>query len=112
MRFEEQQPSPSLADLVDRFWAFDVTDQDPMQVDHVVMPDGACNLTLVEPGPGGQFFSSLTGPDAVALRVPVFPPRLARSPAHGHVTFAADIGRIFIPRRADVRRARPSQPLA
>lgn len=72
MRYEEQQPSRALADLVDRFWAFDMTDQDPAQVDHVVMPDGACNLTLVEPGPGGQFFSSLTGPGAVALRVPVF----------------------------------------
>lgn len=72
MRYEEQQPSRALADLVDRFWAFDVTDQDPAQVDHVVMPDGACYLTLVEPGPGGQFFSSLTGPGAVALRVPVF----------------------------------------
>lgn len=72
MRYEEQKPSQALAHLVDRFWAFDVTDQDPAQVDHVVMPDGACNLTLVEPGPGGQFFSSLTGPGAVALRVPVF----------------------------------------
>lgn len=72
MRYEEQQPSHALADLVDRFWAFEVTDPDPTRVDHVVMPDGACNLTLVEPGPGGQFFASLTGPGAVALRVAVF----------------------------------------
>lgn len=72
MRFEEQKPSLALTGLIDRFWAFDLTDQDPMQVDHVVMPDGACNLTLVEPGPGGHFFASLTGPSAVALRVPVF----------------------------------------
>ena len=43
-----------------------------MQVVHVVMPDGSCNLTLVEPGPAGKFFASLTGPGAVALRVPVF----------------------------------------
>ena len=56
MRYEEQKPSRAFSDLVD----------------HVVMPDGACNLTLVEPGPGGQFFASLTGPGAVALRVPVF----------------------------------------
>jgi AraC-like DNA-binding protein len=72
MRYEELKPSLALTDLVDRFWAFDVTDQDPSQVDHVVMPDGACNLTLVEPGPSGEFFASLTGPGAVALRVPVF----------------------------------------
>lgn len=72
MRFEEQKPSPALTDLVDRFWAFDVTDQDPSPFDHVVMPDGACNLTLVEPGPAGEFFASWTGPGAVALRVPVF----------------------------------------
>jgi AraC-like DNA-binding protein len=72
MRYEEQRPSAALADLIDRFWAFDMTDQDPAQVDHVVMPDGSCNLTLVEPGPGGRFFASLTGPGAVALRVPVF----------------------------------------
>ena len=68
MRYEEQQSSHALADLVDRYWAFDVTDQDPAQIDHVVIPDGACNVTLVELGPGGQFFSSLTGPGALALR--------------------------------------------
>lgn len=72
MRYEEQSPCGALADLIDQFWAFDMTDRDPAQVDHVVMPDGACNLTLVEPGPGGKFFASLTGPGAVALRVPVF----------------------------------------
>jgi AraC-like DNA-binding protein len=72
MQYEEQKPSLALIDLVDRFWAFDVMDQDPAQVDHVVMPDGTCNLTLIEPGPGGKIFAALTGPQAVALRVPVF----------------------------------------
>ncbi len=72
MRYEEQPPPLALADLVDRFWAFDVSNDGPAQIDHVVMPDGACNLTLVEPGPGGQMYASLTGPCAVALRVPVF----------------------------------------
>ncbi len=72
MRYEEQPPPTALADLIDRFWAFDVSSDGSSQIDHVVMPDGACNLTLVEPGPGGNFFVSLTGPNALALRVPVF----------------------------------------
>lgn len=72
MHYEEQPPPPALADLIDRFWAFDVSADGPAQIDHVVMPDGACNLTLVEPGPGGQMYASLTGPCAVALQVPVF----------------------------------------
>lgn len=72
MHYQEQPPPPAMAALIDRFWAFDVSADGPAQIDHVVMPDGAYNLTLVEPGPGGQFFVSLTGPNAVALRVPVF----------------------------------------
>lgn len=72
MHYEEQAPSPAFAALISRLWAFETTAEDPPQIDHVVMPDGACNLTLIEPGPQGQLYVSLSGPSAVALRVPIF----------------------------------------
>lgn len=72
MQYEEQAPRPEFAALVSRFWAFETAAEDPLQVDHVVMPDGACNLTLVEPGPQGRLYASLSGPSAVAMRVPIY----------------------------------------
>ena len=72
MRYEEQAPSPAFAELISRFWSFEATGQDPLQVDHVVMPDGACNLTLIDPGPSGRLYAVLAVPSAVALRVPIY----------------------------------------
>jgi AraC-like DNA-binding protein len=69
MRYEEQAPSVALSDLISRFWIFEAEEGDPAQINHVVMPDGACNLTLVEVIPSGDLHISLSGPSSVAMRV-------------------------------------------
>lgn len=72
MRYEELAPSVAFEPLISRFWAFGASESDPAQFDHVVMPDGACNLTVVQPFPGAALHLSLSGPSAVAMKVPIF----------------------------------------
>ena len=72
MRYEELAPSLEFDPLISRFWAFAASDSDPSHFDHVVMPDGACNLTVVAPWPGAALLVSLSGPNEIAMKVPIY----------------------------------------
>ena len=72
MRYRELRPSSEWSPLIDTFWAFEPGEADSFPQEHVVMPDGACMLTVAQPGPAGRFYAALTGPGTVALRVPLF----------------------------------------
>lgn len=71
MRYEEQAPDADLAHLIEAVWSFQLEEQDPPSVQHVVVPHGGSNLTLVEQDSTASPWLSIQGPGQRALSITV-----------------------------------------
>lgn len=71
MRYEELAPDADLAHLIEAIWTFQLEEQDPSSIQHVVVPHGGSNLTLVEHDSIAAPWLSIQGPGQRALCITV-----------------------------------------
>lgn len=71
MLYAEHPCAQALSLYLERYWSFTLDAHDPPSVDHVVLPHGGCNITLIEspflPAP----LVTLQGPNSAALQLPI-----------------------------------------
>lgn len=71
MQYAEHACAQALTPYLERYWSFTLDAHDPPSVDHVVLPHGGCNITLIEPRDLGAPWVTLQGPNSAALQLPI-----------------------------------------
>lgn len=71
MLYAEHPCAQALTPYLERYWAFSLDAHDPPHVDHVVLPHGGCNITLIESPVLPTPLVTLQGPNSAALQLPI-----------------------------------------
>ncbi len=71
MKYQEIPPASAFAAFIERFWQFELHSHDAPTVQHVIVPDGACTLSVVTGANLPHPHISLTPPTETAVRITV-----------------------------------------